>query len=308
MSKLTLILDSSQLAQAMSCYQQWAYSNVNRITIYESGKEANRAMNMGSFGHKLMEIYYKDPFGTGFEQAMDYAPNGFVAEIADGKEVLVANEQEAQTLPGVHLIQPFDLPKEDIEIVRARWFDYFGTISARNRELDIKPTSPDHVEVGFSEVIYEDEAYLFVLEGKIDVRGEIQGIPIIMDHKFQLRKTDIYAKTIQFRNYAMIGRVNQLLVNYVRLTKKVDADTFDRKISVFSPVEHQVWRQRLINEYFKIAAMIEKETFVKNWSNCQGKYGTICQYTPLCEEWDGKLVQLKIAQNYHPKQEWKPWQ
>src|SRR5690348_15830065 len=66
---------------------------------------------------------------------------------------------------------------------------------------DVIPASPEHVEVGFSEVVYESASRLYLLEGRIDIMGTLQGLNTIVDLKFQGRTRELYKKSIQFRNY-----------------------------------------------------------------------------------------------------------
>jgi hypothetical protein len=167
--------------------------------------------------------------------------------------------------------------------------------------------SPDFVEVGFSEPIYEDSDRLYVLEGRIDLLGSLQGLNCVIDHKFQFRKRDLYRKTIQFRNYAMIIKRPMLIANYVGLTKKVDKDTFRRVISSFTAFEHNAWKQRLIRMFDKMAEAISHEYYEQRWSACPGKFGHECQFTTLCEESNSQLIEIKKATMFKQRAEWKPW-
>ena len=53
-------------------------------------------------------------------------------------------------------------------------------------------------------------------------------------------------------------------------------------------------------------ARMQDERFERNWSSCGGRYGYHCIYTPLCEEPNSELVQLKKS-TYVERELWRPW-
>jgi hypothetical protein len=280
MSKLTLILDSTQLATFLECPTEWRYSFHENLT--PAAVEPNISILMGTFGHALMDIYYKSKAqGLSVPQARDAA-----------MDWLVPNDHPA-----------FALDKLNQAIVRNRFNEYVCTFA----QNDFSATSPEHVEVGFSEPIYESADRLYVLEGRLDLIGDFNNLNTVIDHKFQLRRCNLYKKSIQFRNYAMVAKKNMLVINYVGLTKGVTKDTFQRDIASFTPIEHQVWRQRLIQVYDRIADCLLSDSYPQRWDSCAGKYGHPCVFTPLCEEWDKQLIQIKKKEVYTQKPEWHPW-
>lgn len=301
--KLVLILDSTQLSLFDECPYKWSLEyieNLERDTAYKE------AMMMGSYGHKLLEIYYKNCSNQvkGREQAMDYRvpTDSNIGILPDYKAIII---EPGIVDIGVKQLIPFQLAEDKQQLVRERFDNYWTQQIAQNS--DFVPTSPEHVEVGFSEKIFESHDRLYILEGKIDGIGSISGLPCIIDHKFQLRMRSIYQKTIQFRNYALAASKNTLVINYIRLTKKFDNTTLAREITSFQPGEHFIWKQRLIRMFDSVANSIKSDSFEHRWGSCQGKYGYQCDFTPICEEWSADLIQIKKQSMFHQKEVWKPW-
>jgi hypothetical protein len=280
MSKLTLVADSSQISHFLECPTLWNLGD--KECLAPALAEPNEPMLMGTLGHKFLDIFYKGKAnGLSMNQAMEQA---LAFDLNDLPECL-------------------KLSVLSVELVRQRFREYCYTYVNN----DIVPLSADHIEVGFSEPIFESSDRLYVLEGRIDFMGTLQGLNVTGDNKFQVRSKQLYNKSIQFRNYAMITKTNMFLVNYIRLTKGVSKDTFVRDIASFTPVEHAVWKQRLIVVFDKMAEAILSDSYEQRWDSCAGKYGKPCVFTPLCEQWDKQLIQIKKRDHYVKKDEWKPW-
>lgn len=280
MSKRALILDSTQLDAYLACPRYWQLGHAKQLEL--TTKEPSRPIIMGTFGHKLLEIYYKskvDGSCTSLTQAID--------------KVISFN-------PAVEIL-PLETP--DREIVRKAFRLYTYTYS----HDDIRPLLEETVEVGFSLKLYEDDSWIYILEGRIDLLGTLANVQVYMDHKFQLRTKDLYKKAIQFRNYALATDKLLGVINYIRLTKEVTKDTFKRQLISFTKSELTWWRCELINIYDSIRESIETDRYDQNWSACSGKYGYACEFTQLCEEHSLEARSAKQAAFYKIKELWKPW-
>jgi hypothetical protein len=122
-----------------------------------------------------------------------------------------------------------------------------------------------------------------------------------------MRQHNLYKKTVQFRNYALATDKNMMIVNYIRMTKKVDKDTFRRDIASFTKPELGVWRGRLLQIYDQVAHAKRYGTYEQRWSACSGRYSQQCPFTALCEEWDTGLIESKKQTMYKIKEAFKPW-
>lgn len=318
--KVTLILDSTQITDFLTCPSLWAFGHRERLEPV--GSEAKEAMTIGTYGHKLLELWYKGKAGgkgpieaIGVALAYDFDKEtcrcqhskenhaqGYGIDLEAHKHCTHIGCQCQSFEPSTF---PLDLPVR--ELVRQRFREYTYTYSYK----DIEPHSPDTVEVGFSYPLHEDNSRCYVLEGRIDLLGKLDSQSIWLDHKFQMRQHTIYNKSIQFRNYAMVCNLSVGIINYVRMTKGVTKDTFSRQVVSFSPDEHRRWKTELIGIYDAVAGALAARDFndvsLKNRASCPGRFGYSCQFTPLCEEANAELIEIKKKNMYQVKPVWSPW-
>lgn len=320
MSRKTLILDSSQIDSYLTCPTLWHLNYVEDLTL---SNEIREDMAAGTYGHKLLEIYY--------------------TALALGRSVQDA-VAEAQHF---HVNDNFPLTKETRDKVASRFNDYWmihcahdiiPALGAPTYRIEITCICTHHshkhigddgkctlcscanyneiiqdvydpkplVEQGFSYELLNNEDFLFVLEGRIDLIGSLSGQMCWMDHKFQGRKRGLYKKSIQFRNYALVTNLSIGVINYIRMAKIIESDTLQRVIVSFPPWDRAAWKAELIEIYKSIALSMETGT-PKNRSSCAGKYGYECQYTKICEESNLITIQAIKETNYKKREKWSPW-
>ena len=295
MSRKILILDSSQLQQYGECPQMWHLSNEENLV---ASNEIRDDFAMGTYGHKLMELYYTELYN----KTLDHA-------------IAVINNYK--------LPEGYPLSHERRETVFNRFRDYWmkyttvGDILVGARPKNIltidatgfpaeQTVMEPLVEKGFSYPLFDTSEYLFVLEGKIDLIGWMSGVELFMDHKFQTRSHSLYPKSIQFRNYSLVTGFKTGIINYVRLHKNLEKDTLERKIISFAPGELSDWKTELIDTFIAISKKIGKEQY-KNRASCVGRYGYTCQYVKICDERELVTINAIKETMYKKKDEWKPW-
>jgi hypothetical protein len=319
MSKITIIRDSTQISSFLDCPQMWKLEHDEQLAL--SLAAPKDAMTMGSYGHRMLEIFYKsrarrESITTGLDMAMAFNPDNEFCKCQhaesfhiNGLCALCVGDLYTKD-KSHHLFTPaiYPLDKEQRELVKERVRLYIYTYAAD----DFIPDHEDHVEVGFSEKIFEDDNKLYILEGKMDLVMPHRGMKTWCDHKFQLSKHDLYEKDIQFRNYDLVAQAPVACINYIRLTKKVDTTTYERKWFGFSKPERDFWRRRLIQIYDKMY-YFELNGITPNdyqWNMCKGKFkNSKCAFTALCEEsFIPDVVKQKKIALYHIKPKWKPWE
>jgi hypothetical protein len=304
MAKQIVILDSTQISTFCVCPEQWRLLDVENITAAGRVDDPKAA---GSYGHKLLEIYYNNihqmKANEAAMRALFFDYNKEDKEKSDGNR--------------------FPLSDEKINLVRNR----FGTYWQSNFTRDFIPLfKTKHkiilgddgfpkdseeriplVEQGFSFKLYEDRDYLFILEGKIDLLCSYLGYETIwVDHKFQFRSRDLYEKRIQFRNYCLATGLSIGVINYIGLQKTINENTFSRQLISIPKNELDWWKLRLIEIYKRVAFAVKSQTFEKNFESCEGKYSK-CMFTQICEEPTAAVREAIKKQYYHPKEIWKPW-
>ena len=320
MSKFTLVQDSSQISSFLECPQKWMNYYIKRLEPAGFHIE-DEAMNAGTYGHKLLDIYYRLKHrGVGLNDALEacfaYNPDEDVCECGCSKEfhctVAALDIEECKRCKKCIKFRPHPFPLASLTRgnVRRRFREYVF----QYQQNDITPLSEQHVEVGFSENIYEDDENLFVLEGRIDLIGQLQGLDCFMDHKFQTKTHWLYLKSVQFKNYALITKLPMGIANYVRLQSKIQPDSLSRDIVTFNTVELAAWHKRLIQIFFRMKKALQTQP-ERNWNACSGGRLTYekdkpqyCWYTGLCEEPDSKIVEAREKQLFKIKENvWRPW-
>lgn len=317
MPKIEIIRDSTQISSFLDCKQLWSYEHKEHLQLTMA--KPNDAMRMGSYGHEMLEIYYKMRaqgynINDSLERALVWNPDEEFCVCGHGLKnhykVDAVNHWCTLCL-GEVVCHPFNattypLDNDKRNIVRERLQNY----TFRYANDDFIPTSLDHVEVGFSHKLFESSDRLYILEGKMDLLMNHRGLSTWCDHKFQLSAHELYPKDIQFRNYDLVAQSAVACINYIRLTKKFDESTYVRRWFGFSIVERQFWHRRLISIYDKMFEIEQRGLTPNdyNWGMCKGKWGTNCAFTSLCEEsYLPNVVKNKKAQLYHVKPIWKPW-
>lgn len=296
MPKQILILDSSQLQQIGECPQMWHLSNIENLTL---SNEIRDDFAMGTYGHKLLEIYYSNLRKHTLTKALKEINNYVLPE-----DYPLSHERRESVF----------------NRVRDYWMKYSTVgdilISVRNEPsiifdedgfpAEILQKEP-LVEKGFSYPLLSTNEYLFILEGKIDVIGWMSGQELFMDHKFQSRAHKLYSRSIQFRNYALATGFHTGIINYVRLHKEMQKDTLEREIISFSVNQLREWKEELTESYIHIAKMVKGGKPRKERAACNGKYGFPCQYTKICDETELITIQAIKDTLYHQKEHWSPW-
>lgn len=323
MSKFTLVVDSSQISSFLECPQKWAFYYLKRlepINVY-----TDEHMDMGTYGHKLLDIYYRLKFrGLGLNDALEkvfeYNPDEDICECGCSKEfhclVSALGIEECKKCKKCMKFRahPFPLTTKVRSTIRKRFREYVF----KYQQDDIMPLSEQHVEVGFSEPVYEDSDNLFVLEGRIDLVGTLQGLECITDHKFQTKTHWLYPKSIQLKNYCLVAKKPVAVINYVRLQDKIQPDSLSRDLVTFNSVELNAWHKRLVQIYFRMKKTLLAaggKELERNWNSCYGGRLTYdkdkpqyCWYRDLCEEVDPKAAEAKEKQLFKIKENaWKPW-
>jgi len=318
-TKKTLIVDSTQIAAFLECPQAWIYNY--RMNIVPRIVEPKEAMMKGSFGHKLLELYYKraalggdlsDRIKSALDHDIDKDCNCTCGHSPASHSNLFGNPMCKLCSGTKDYFHTFEQTKFPLPVpIRQGVIDKFRMYAMTYSMNDFRPHSAETVEVGFSERIYEDSEHLFILEGKIDLLGSLGQENIIVDHKFQERAHTLYKKSIQFRNYSMVTGTKLMVINYIRMSKSADKP-FERALVSFTKEEHFWWKRQLIDIMFRMIQQVDLASkglqVDQNWKSCNGQWGKPCDYTDLCEERDNEAVKLvKIKNNFTKKEEWRPW-
>lgn len=320
MSRITLVLDSSQITAFLECERKWKLQYDELLT---SSNIVREDMAMGTYGHKLLEIYYKS-LANG-SKITDAVSNALSSPI-DTPHQMDENNIYCTVCDSLVTIGPcsrFPLSNENRAKVRDRFNDYWMTYSKNdiipargNAKHQITFTNgypkdswieEPLVEQGFSYVILDSPDYLFVVEGRVDLIGDWCGRTCFMDHKFQSRERELYDHSIQFRNYSLATGIPFGVINYVRLHKSISSSTLERQLIWLTPLERESWLIELINIYKEIARCMSRGEWFKRRSSCDGKFGYKCEFTRICDEPLIEISNNLKQQSYVKREKWLPW-
>ena len=304
----TLILDSSQISQWSECSTEWSQRGLIQINKKDPTEtfRPSDALAAGSLGHKYLEIYYTELAMSGDSALAARRTLSFDLDEADKIEKYFPLDVTLRTKVKQRVVDYFMMygPGRDYKPA----FKKKAIIEVHSGFPCDALVKDPLVEKGFSYKLFENKQYLFVLEGRIDFIGEAQdGTLLWMDHKFQFREHELYAKSIQFRNYSLATGLNLAVINYIRLHDKIQPKTFVRQPLSFSSLEMKHWKEELIDIYMQIARQVVVGNYPKNRNSCSGAWGKPCQYVSLCEEYSLEIRAAIQKRDFTQRKEWKPW-
>jgi hypothetical protein len=285
-------------------------------------------MNAGTYGHRLLDIYYRArvkhiPFKDSIELVYNYDPDKDMCECGCSQDLhrtlaeLGIEECTRCKRCMTFRPKPFALNTKDRKKIQKRFNEY----AVKYAKDDFMPLSENHVEVGFSNIIYEDNENQFILEGRIDLIAKWQQLEMVfVDHKFQAKTYYLYPKTVQFKNYALATGITTGVINYVRTADKFDAGTtLYREILNFNQIELAAWQKRVVQIFFRVKRAMQstngKGEIDRNWNACSGGRLTydkakpqFCWYTQLCETIDQHVLDNREKTLYKINENpWRPW-
>lgn len=262
MSKKILRLDSHALSAYKRCPQLYDYTQILKI---EPRKKYN-SFDRGTTIAEMLQDYYSIKTEKGEVVKED------LRDIIDRR------------------LLPSSLSDEDKELIGSRFLYY-------HRNYRAESWIPLAVEKGFSILLYEDEEYIFIYEGRPDLVIKLspteQSI-VIVDNKSQQREGSIYPYNDQAMGYCYALRTNTFIYNYFGLQTTGDPRKWFHRGSIrFSPEILEEWRKTTIRWFKQIA---ETTDFKKSWL-CEGKYG-VCFFKDLCEQTEGWVIADKMRREF----------
>lgn len=171
------------------------------------------------------------------------------------------------------------------------------------------------VETPFAVKLYEDDEKIFLLEGRIDLLSKINALPIFVDHKTQLRFSELYTRKIQFQCYALATGYENGVVNYFGLQKVYkEHHTIRQKLFHIPKKTTAEFKRYIVNEvYEKIWEIQRKEKYRSEWPKnlnaCAGVFESWpCDFCQVCEQAHRPDIQEALKKQYYLKvKPWSPW-
>lgn len=305
--KQTIIADSTFIEAHCTCPQMAEFEYHQSLTRTDG--ENKDAIAKGTLGHKWLEIYYRErglgkPLAECVSLANSFNPDA--ADVADNHEYPLDEAARKQVISRLQHYWMTYSANDYIPDCKQKHIIRIGDDSLPYDDYEKVPL----VELGFSYELFNSPEYLFILEGRIDMITSVGPQQAYVDHKFQLRERNLYPKSIQFKNYAMVTGLHLGIINYIRLHQEVSNKTLKREVISFNANELRSWRSELIDIYVEIAKMRRGDpvfSYRRNRAACPGKFGYPCQFTQICEEPNRTFGETIKIQNFTQRKEWRPW-
>lgn len=292
---IEISMDASQLEVFEPCPRKWYYAyNQNLIPL-----RSKRVFDVGSYYHSCLAHYY-----------YLFPPLGTVLSLDDRLLSTINYCTQSALLTKYHIVDV-----EEQKFHRQRLLDYLMHWSTEDETM-----VPCAIEQGFSYLLYEDKYKRYILEGKIDLIAKLQpyGL-IVMDHKTQSRKDDIWELNHQVMNYLNYMRVtateaDYFVYNYIGLQDKIPKEGMRR--SIYKPHPNMLiqWSKEVIKTFddmFEILSItgdnFRELSFNRHRSACSSKYG-LCQFYKLCSVPDHSKWNDSVLSHYRIRDEkWRAW-
>jgi hypothetical protein len=264
--KKVLKLDSHLLSNYQNCPKQFYYNGIRRIELARPVEFFQR----GTVMTECLEDMYNQKHGGIWQPAN-------MVDIAEKR------------------VDKSEMSDENKALVTRVFYQYC-------RYYAKEDWVPLATELPFSVVLYEDDEYIFIYEGRIDLlvfKSRYDRQIIVTDNKTYSRESEIYPFNNQAMGYCYVLRTNTFCYNYIGFTqtKKPD-DNFFRTQVKFSPQQIHDWKEDTIYWFHKI---VRDEDYRKS-RQCEGKYG-VCSFHELCENpfqvSRDQLITIKYKPNTH---------
>lgn len=305
MSKqFVLKLDSHQLTAFQECEQYFKYNIIDNLELAQapliqlklrSGEvqqlenaDHRRGLNIGTLHHKCLDLNYRlIRRGYDAQKAM-FLTTRRIDKFA--KQVSVSNADKL--------------------LFTRKFLEYCSFYFDIDRYV-----SPVGVEAGFSHLLYADQSFKFIYEGKIDLifvnknpRLESPGLLEPMDHKTQTMKYAINPYSNQFIGYAWAMRKQfgalwsrGLTVNIFGIQESLPPkECFQRFRYQYPDRIIDDWVRSTIIWYRRIAQSIIWRNYTRSRTACDRKYGR-CEFFGLCSAQEQEFYDDRFHREYKLK-------
>lgn len=277
MSKQITVLDSSRISSWLSCQRKYQLAHIENLVPLEE----KEAFSTGSLVHAFLEGFYKARMeGRPPDECVKEGHNS-------GTQFRAANFSK--------------ITDEVFNFVLKRYISYVTYHS--NNSWKVKG-----VEVGFSTPILDTPERTFILEGRIDLILEHQGMIYFCDHKTQKRTYDIYQFSPQILDYALALNTKYGLINYFGLQESGDSSKwFRQQLFHFSQQQLNEWRMELISIFFDIESKKQNGFYRKNRASCKNGINQLCDYHHICQQTSPEFCNEIKRLEFRVGEPWTPW-
>ena len=284
-------LDNSKVETFYLCPQKYQYRFEEHLVPVERKRDS--PLMFGGAIHSALETLYK---GTAFEGVP--CPLG---------PCIRCKDEPIPHMSAVFLTEYKDDPEDPKEIRTVdRGLELLTQYLSKWRREPFKVIA---VETSFGL-----EFGTFTYVGRLDLFVDWDGVKMVVDHKTTTRFGMLFDSSFklsgQFTGY-MRGAaekfdmpVTNALANALRVTTKIDEQSFARIFTHRTPEEFDAWEAQISYAAQTILEMREAQFFPKHAPFACGAYNRICEYYPLCVS--AAQTRETLKQSAYERVPWEP--
>ena len=199
---------------------------------------------------------------------------------------------------GAEAAKEVQLPIEEIVEVLATADSYLNFYQNDN-------WIPLEIEQRFAFTLYEDDKFVIMYEGIIDLLVEAPHFGIVpIDHKSRQRNVTISPLNNQFIGYCKALGVKHFIVNCIGFQKSMPPhEKFVRELKAYSEDMIDEWTQNAIFWAFTYYNYTQINTWPMNFTSCDKWSG--CIFAPLCQSTRDSRA-WKMEKDYIVGEKWDP--
>lgn len=257
-NKQIFIIDSSQLSDWNTCHYKYFLKHIFYEGLGLSPITREHSLDMGSLIHELLRVYYFLKKNGGIEH----------------EKIVESCIKQGRFFSS----KSSDLSAEDISFA-LKLFQEYCTYYETEQWI------PQEIELPFVEKAFEDENYLFLIQGRVDLIVRIPTLPdnIIIDHKTRSRMRPESKLDNQKIIYSKFLGIDTFIINKFGLLKTGDSkNKFQREVISYSKDYIEEWYKEFILILKEVIAYKKLNFYARNPSSCDKWAG--CTFKRWCNE------------------------
>lgn len=247
---MILTISPSSIETWQECPTKYNYGTVKRLSPID---EDTTKMDRGRLFHEMLQLHY-----TLLKEGVTY--NDIILEVTKSSREKYVEE---------------DFSVQMIEECIKNYQEY--AVYYQNDGWKVLA-----VESPFSVVVYESDEHKIILEGRIDLIVENDGMTIPVDHKTSDKQEKPNPLSNQFMSYSFVANSFNFIKNEIGFQKTYGpAQRFHRHVLSY-PEENLIeWKDQIVRDGLKIIQAIETAEFEMRFASCwRCRFRKICESTP----------------------------
>lgn len=271
-------VDSQILNSIQLCPRHTQYSFIQNLTTESKAAPLER----GDLIHRALEVYYSLK-----GKCANWNSDVFkeINETQLFRGVHVSSVEELYSIHFLEMIKvavdyarfsatKMDLPVDEVEETIFQFVEYC-------KHFQHDEWHPLAVEEVGSKILFENDAFKFLYNFKIDMVAEKGSLICPFDHKTSKRRQEPTSLSNQFIGYLYGLNLNTIIVNKIGFQKTLKPnERFERFPLTVNTARIAEWKSNSIWWMFQLVRLMDAGYFPMNLTSCDKYSG--CRYSSLC--------------------------